>query len=930
MRILPRLALVSFVLAGLLLLAGGAAFLFRETLAQAIVVRALASRGASAELQIRKLGWNETIVEDLSVEELHVNRLQISYALRELMHGQIKSANIEGMRLDVDLTGNGPPLGKLQSLLTGMGATNSPASAPSAQATRLPALTLTDAQIFVLLSNGTVGLSIHGALTPNDTGSAIAFDFETSSGSLLASGELRAVLVGTSVASLALDVNVTDDTKSFEFAAQAMSQSPNLDRPELQFDLSGEGGLVSLARYSALDDTKMPTSGTFRLNAQGDLVLPMGAQSALGAAQGEMTYNFDLSDVRIPDNAAVPAWILEPLNAKSSGTLKLNQAAIAGDLSAAIDYADHPASFEFSAPEIAATVNDDYSLGSFDLNEFTANMAAVPTPYGTLGAASLAGNITNIILAPAGTVRLHATSPAVTIASVAAHATIIDANLALQSTEQGYLLALAAPARFSIGTLNLPAMLPIEGLNGQIRAARLELSAQNTGYSFAQSAEVTLPALAFSIERSDGAPVLLEFESAPISIESSAAPQSLVRFTLATVISALGMPAFGMLTRNSNLDVGGIVGGEIAVRLHGGSLVHEAESPYFTILTPDLRMIQNGNHLSFAGDLMGANDRLEISIHGNHDLGAGIGDMHFVVDDLEFGPNGTNGAALSPLLASMENLRGHVNGEANFSWNSESFENGAHINIQQISFRRDSMTIDGLSTELTLSNLYPARSPTGQKLTIGKIETGIEDVTSLELQYRLDATEDGTPRVYTEVLGMNIAGGRITAAGGSFDPTTGASTIPLKAENIDLARLLSHIGLDELTGVGQLSGTIPFTMSIRGASIEGATLQASAPGTVNYRSARARDALATGGDSVKLMLDALEDFHYDTLGLTLSKPVAGETAITLRMTGNNPAVLDGNPFDINMSLTGDADPLLQALLAGQRLSDDLIRSMRNR
>ena len=212
-----------------------------------------------------------------------------------------------------------------------------------------------------------------------------------------------------------------------------------------------------------------------------------------------------------------------------------------------------------------------------------------------------------------------------------------------------------------------------------------------------------------------------------------------------------------------------------------------------------------------------------------------------------------------------------------------------------MSFRRSGMTIEGLATELNLDRLLPPRSLPSQILTIRRIDTGFTELDSLDLRFKLDTTEDGTPRVYADTLSMNIAGGRIVAQGGTIDPTTGESNIPLRAENLDLAQLLAHIGLEELTGEGQLNGTIPLRIGLNGASIEVATLQAGSSGVVAYRSERAREALASGGDAVNLMLDALEDFHYDSLGLTLSKPVTGDTEITFRMEGNNPAVLEGHP-----------------------------------
>ena len=46
------------------------------------------------------------------------------------------------------------------------------------------------------------------------------------------------------------------------------------------------------------------------------------------------------------------------------------------------------------------------------------------------------------------------------------------------------------------------------------------------------------------------------------------------------------------------------------------------------------------------------------------------------------------------------------------------------------------------------------------------------------------------------------------------------------------------------------------------------------------------------------------------------------------MLGSNPEVLDGHPFDINLNLETDLAPLLDALGAGQRLSEELMERIR--
>jgi len=104
-------------------------------------------------------------------------------------------------------------------------------------------------------------------------------------------------------------------------------------------------------------------------------------------------------------------------------------------------------------------------------------------------------------------------------------------------------------------------------------------------------------------------------------------------------------------------------------------------------------------------------------------------------------------------------------------------------------------------------------------------------------------------------------------------------------------------------------------------------LEADAAGIVSYHSDAARRALASGGESVTLMLDALEDFHFEVLRLRLDKPAQGDSRIVLNLRGNNPAVFEGHPFEINISVTGDVQPLLDAIAAGQALTNELLRAL---
>jgi hypothetical protein len=75
------------------------------------------------------------------------------------------------------------------------------------------------------------------------------------------------------------------------------------------------------------------------------------------------------------------------------------------------------------------------------------------------------------------------------------------------------------------------------------------------------------------------------------------------------------------------------------------------------------------------------------------------------------------------------------------------------------------------------------------------------------------------------------------------------------------------------------------------------------------------------------MLQALEDFRYERLSLDIDKAVGGEAALKLSTLGHNPAVLDGHPFAINVTLTGNADRLLAAVLEAYSVSSRVLEQL---
>ena len=144
-----------------------------------------------------------------------------------------------------------------------------------------------------------------------------------------------------------------------------------------------------------------------------------------------------------------------------------------------------------------------------------------------------------------------------------------------------------------------------------------------------------------------------------------------------------------------------------------------------------------------------------------------------------------------------------------------------------------------------------------------------------------------------------------------------------------LVPLLTTIGI--IFG-GLLSGSfvVETVFNIPGLgriAIDSGALAALGGGLLRFKSEEAKQVLQSGGDQVALMLQALENFTYERLGVDIDKSLAGNARVTLRTLGHNPAVLKGRKFQINVNLETNLDKLLEAALQWYRLSGRALRDI---
>ena len=140
--------------------------------------------------------------------------------------------------------------------------------------------------------------------------------------------------------------------------------------------------------------------------------------------------------------------------------------------------------------------------------------------------------------------------------------------------------------------------------------------------------------------------------------------------------------------------------------------------------------------------------------------------------------------------------------------------------------------------------------------------------------------------------------------------------LPLKLSGLDLQELFRVYPAEGLAGNGLIDGTLPLRLG--GAiSIEQGLIEARPPGgQLSFHSPRIR-AMGQANPGMKLVTDALEDFHYDLLSSSVDYDQSGTLQLGMRLHGQNPAIEKGRPIHFNINLEED----IPALLASLQLTD---------
>ncbi|MGH6945683.1 MAG: intermembrane phospholipid transport protein YdbH family protein, partial [Geminicoccaceae bacterium] len=361
-------------------------------------------------------------------------------------------------------------------------------------------------------------------------------------------------------------------------------------------------------------------------------------------------------------------------------------------------------------------------------------------------------------------------------------------------------------------------------------------------------------------------------------------------------------------------------GGSPRVSLDAEQLTSTAEPAWLTPMRLSATLRPGDVGLEFEGRLVRVAGDAELRFEGAHDPATGTGRIALRMPPVEFVPGRLQPGGLVPAMAGMlARASGRIEAEGDLSWRpNRPLATSLDLLLDGLSFSAGLARFQQVDGVVTLNRLWPPSTPPDQKIAVAVLNIGLP-LTNGMIDFQLHP--DGALEVGQ--LRWRVAGGTVRAEPFRVDSEVSAFDVTLKAEGLSLDRLLALTELQGLSGEGRISGELPVRVQGSEATVRGGELSSDGPGTLRYRPIAPPSALQAGGAKISLLLQALENFRYDELRITLDGRTDAEMDARLHLRGANPDLYGGHPVEFNLNLEGELANIVRNSLAGYQIPEQI-------
>jgi len=168
----------------------------------------------------------------------------------------------------------------------------------------------------------------------------------------------------------------------------------------------------------------------------------------------------------------------------------------------------------------------------------------------------------------------------------------------------------------------------------------------------------------------------------------------------------------------------------------------------------------------------------------------------------------------------------------------------------------------------------------------------------------------------------NMLGGKISTQALNYQQGE-RSQLEVRLDGLQLDQMLELLGDQSIQGRASISGLLPLVVSDKGISMDAGKLGADGTGFIQYTASSQQKAQLD--PTLKLVNDALSNYHFDTLLSRASYDQQGELLLNMKLTGANPDMNNGQAINLNLNLSNNIPQMLKSLQVGRDISQVIER-----
>ncbi len=313
----------------------------------------------------------------------------------------------------------------------------------------------------------------------------------------------------------------------------------------------------------------------------------------------------------------------------------------------------------------------------------------------------------------------------------------------------------------------------------------------------------------------------------------------------------------------------------------------------------------------FDGNAWAVRGTVAAHISARHDPESGQGGVDWTVPRLAFAPGKLQPSDVAPALGDViEDADGSLSISGSVRWAEGPTRIRFAADLAQTSLDAGGVPMKGASGTIRYDNL--AADPPYDTLRVDHAMLGMP-LTNTTMEWRLMPDFN----IQARSLRGRFAGGRVFSDGFTIDPRAQVQEFVLEVEGVSMSQVVEIADVPGLAATGTLSGRIPVRIEDGDVIVRGGRLSSADGGTLAYTPDEPPAALTADNQGVELMMQAFENFRYDELTAEIEKQPGGETRILLHLAGRNPDALEGQLFNFNINLSGNATEIMNCLFAGE-------------